>query len=400
MSSTSHHHHHHHHPSENEKIAWALMHERTGIVRHRLLGQGSFAQVWQVSSTLPASSSSSSSSSSWGQKREWACKVIAVQKANPAELCAGALLSHPNVVTMHDMHEFGHYFFVRYELIHGCDLQQWISNHHIGPVPESIVHPLMMGILRGLHYCHRMGLAHRDLKLENVMVRCVAGGGSGGFDLTCPVIVDFGMAFFFDDPVYPPSLGPVENKCLHWRRAKGDVSDWKWPLTARSKLEDRNRYVGTKDYLAPEILLYGEELVPADLVSIDLYAVGVIFYVLLCDRFPFPGINDQLRWLQSMHELVKLQQRKRPRETLRQLSISHESAVYERMQQAWYSAQMHALSPELASLVRGLTDPIPANRLGWSDIYAHDWILSTFSCVAPHAHHHNPAPIDACEPPL
>lgn len=383
--------------SHSENISWALMQERTGIVRHRLLGQGSFAQVWHVSAPQ------SSTSSSLDQKREWACKVIAIQRANPAEICAGALLSHPNVVTMHDMHEFGHYFFVRYELIHGCDLQQWISNHHLGPVPESIVHPLMMGILRGLHYCHRMGLAHRDLKLENVMVRCVAGGGGcgggggGGFDLARPVIVDFGMAFFFDDPQYPPSLGQIETKCIHWRRAKADgnaASDWKWPLTARSRLDDRNRYVGTKDYLAPEIILFGEELVPADLVSIDLYAVGVIFYVLLCDRFPFPGINEQLRWLQSVHELLRLQQRKRPRETLRQLSVSHERSIYERMQQAWYSAQMHALNPDLASLVRGLTDPVPQARLGWSDIYAHDWILSSG-----HAHPTpTPAPIDACEP--
>ena len=53
---------------------------------------------------------------------------------------------------------------------------------------------MFSGVMEGLSYLHRSGIMHRDIKLENIMLRAE--------DSWEPVIVDFGLAAFSEDEPY------------------------------------------------------------------------------------------------------------------------------------------------------------------------------------------------------
>jgi calcium/calmodulin-dependent protein kinase I len=97
----------------------------------------------------------------------------------------------------------------------------------------------MAQIASGLKYLHDIGIIHRDLKLENIMMSSKA-------DTAIPYIVDFGLSII---------LGPEQKKC---------------------------EIYGTQGYLAPEMCdrqPYYKE--------VDLWSLGVLFYSIISGFMPF-----------------------------------------------------------------------------------------------------------------
>lgn len=105
----------------------------------------------------------------------------------------------------------------------------------------------MRGLTEGLAYLHRFGIAHRDLKLENILLR--------GGDKLQPVIADFGLAVLVEEEPY-----------LFYR-------------------------CGTPGYVAPEVIRMREN--KAARVASDIFSAGVIFHILLTNSYLFPGNNTQ-----------------------------------------------------------------------------------------------------------
>jgi len=98
-------------------------------------------------------------------------------------------------------------------------------------------------ILRGVAYCHRKGVAHRDIKLDNVLI------GRGEM----AKLIDFGFS-------------------------------------TKMKLGKKVRmFCGTPSYMAPEILTK----LPYSGQPSDIWALGVLLFVLLTGYFPFTGHNDE-----------------------------------------------------------------------------------------------------------
>lgn len=106
---------------------------------------------------------------------------------------------------------------------------------------------VMQGIMKGLAYLHKFGIMHRDIKLENVMLRSL--------DSWEVVIVDFGLAVMSSDDEY-----------IHYR-------------------------CGTPGYISPEVInMKGKEQLD---VICDVFSAGVLFHVILTHRFLFPGSSSQ-----------------------------------------------------------------------------------------------------------
>ena len=161
------------------------------------------------------------------------------------EARAEAKISHPNVVSVHDIGEAddGRPFIVM-DYVEGRSLQEIIVEE--APLSSERVAILGAGIARALAAAHALGIVHRDVKPANVIV-----GGQG-----LPHLMDFGLARTLHEDVADPGL------------------------TAPGVL------VGTALYVAPEQARHG-----AASPAADLYSLGAVMYHALTGRPPFTGDN-------------------------------------------------------------------------------------------------------------
>ena len=164
------------------------------------------------------------------------------------EAWAASRLAHPACVTIFDRGDTddGVPFLVM-EYVRGPSLTDLVQREWPVAVPRAL--GLVRQILAGLAEAHAAGIAHGDVKSDNVLVEVLHDGTEQA------KVVDFGLARAArrDDDATPH--GPV--------------------LVS-----------GTPEYMAPE-LIRGEEPSPAT----DLYAAGVILYELLTGEPPFTGAS-------------------------------------------------------------------------------------------------------------
>jgi serine/threonine protein kinase len=107
------------------------------------------------------------------------------QQSMLREARALAKLSHPNVVTIHEVGVHDDQVFVAMELVSGTTLREWLQT------PRSLVEiaAVFLQAGEGLAAAHRAGLVHRDFKPDNVLIGDEAQGAIGRVR-----VVDFGLA--------------------------------------------------------------------------------------------------------------------------------------------------------------------------------------------------------------
>jgi len=189
--------------------------------------------------------------------REVAVKFLPAELASRSEFRARfereahalALLSHPNIVTIHDYgEEDGQAYFVM-ELVNGKSLQTMLPFS-----PERAIE-VVLKIADALSYAHRQGIVHRDIKPANVLV-----DERGNIKVT-----DFGLA----------------------RMAGDDARGW--------TLTSPDQALGTIYYMAPEVLK-GAAPDP----RMDIYSLGVLLYEAITGALPIgdferlPGPIDRV----------------------------------------------------------------------------------------------------------
>lgn len=156
------------------------------------------------------------------------------------EARALATLRHPNIVTMYDFGRDAERAYLVMEYLRGVPLSQHLARTPQLSLAEFV--PIAAQILKGTGYAHTREIVVRDIKPANVML-CERRGRANFVKL-----LDFGLA-----------------KLVH-----NDT-----PIT-------EDQALGTIGYIAPESVL-GQ---PPDL-RVDVYALGVLFYQMLCGRLPF-----------------------------------------------------------------------------------------------------------------
>ncbi len=179
------------------------------------------------------------------------------------EAQAMAALSHPNVITVHDVGTIGDEVFVAMEFIDGWTLKEWVK------VEKRSVEQVL-GVFaaagRGLAAAHAAGLVHRDFKPDNVMV-----GRDGRVR-----VMDFGLARKLRAESVPrdpaAAAPPAESKPLTQS------------LAGKMELTQTGAVLGTPAYMSPEQHMGGD----ADARS-DQFSFCVAAYEALYGERPFAG---------------------------------------------------------------------------------------------------------------
>jgi serine/threonine protein kinase/Tfp pilus assembly protein PilF len=187
--------------------------------------------------------------------REVALKVLPDEVASDRQRLArfqqearlASALSHPNIITIHDVGESGGTSFIVMELAEGRTLRSLLAS---GPLATRRLLEVGVQVADGLAKAHAAGMVHRDLKPENVMLT-----GDG-----LVKILDFGLA----------RLDPATSL---------SASDEQATL---ERLTEPGTVVGTVGYMSPEQA--GGDAV--DFRS-DQFALGTILYELATGRGPF-----------------------------------------------------------------------------------------------------------------
>ncbi len=183
-------------------------------------------------------------------RREVAIKVLPPELAwradlrtrlvREAQLAAG--LSHPNIVPIYDVGETEELVWLIMAFVEGETLGTLVERE--GAQPLSVVRRVLQNVAWALAYAHARGIAHRDIKPDNIMLEAATGR---------PVVTDFGIA-----------------KAL----AGDDLG-----ITAPGQI------IGTLTYMAPEQVL-GEGQPDG---RSDLYSLGLVGYYLLTGKHALQG---------------------------------------------------------------------------------------------------------------
>jgi serine/threonine protein kinase/tetratricopeptide (TPR) repeat protein len=154
------------------------------------------------------------------------------------ELKLARTISHRNICRMHDLGREEGAYYITMEYVPGEDLKSFI--HRVGALPIGKAVTVARQVCEGLAEAHRVGVVHRDLKPQNIMID--RDGNAR--------IMDFGIARSV--------------------RAKG--------------ITGANMMIGTPEYMSPE-QVDGKE---ADARS-DIYSLGIVLFEMLTGRLPFEG---------------------------------------------------------------------------------------------------------------
>jgi eukaryotic-like serine/threonine-protein kinase len=179
------------------------------------------------------------------------------------EAQAMARLSHPNVITVHDVGTFEGQVFLAMEFVDGCTLKAWLQAKVRRSWREIL--EVFAAAGRGLAAAHAAGLIHRDFKPDNVLLAC------GPDDRPERVLVtDFGLA------------RPARGQTDAFAAVGTTLPSGQQVLSAQ--LTQTGALVGTPAYMAPEQLA-GERI---DALS-DQFSFCVALYEGLYGKRPFAG---------------------------------------------------------------------------------------------------------------
>jgi len=130
--------------------------------------------------------------------------------------------------------------YLVFEFVDGPDLFSVMEARNFVPLPEREARNIFKSILESILYCHSKRVAHRDIKLDNILIH---PDGKAR-------LIDFGLATIDED-------------------------------------RTTTSFVGSPEYCAPEII----QRVPYSGYKADVYSLGMVLYCIIFGRFPY--IPDQ-----------------------------------------------------------------------------------------------------------
>uniref|UniRef100_A0A8C1QGD4 calcium/calmodulin-dependent protein kinase n=1 Tax=Cyprinus carpio TaxID=7962 RepID=A0A8C1QGD4_CYPCA len=228
--------------------------------------------------------------------QEYAAKIINTKKLSArdhqklereARICR--LLKHPNIV------EYGYRFSLSCSVTGGELFEDIVAREYYSEADAS---HCIQQILEAVLHCHQMGVVHRDLKPENLLLASKCKNAA-------VKLADFGLAI----------------------EVQGDQQAW-------------FGFAGTPGYLSPEVLrkeAYGK--------PVDIWACGVILYILLVGYPPF--------WDEDQHKLYQ----------------QIKAGAYD-----FPSPEWDTVTPEAKNLINQMLTINPAKRITAQEALKHPWV--------------------------
>ena len=169
-----------------------------------------------------------------------------------------ARLSHPNIVTIHQIKPYKDTFYIVMELVDGGSLGELLALRKRLDVAEAV--GIIHAAAEGLSYAHKNGIVHRDIKPQNLLLT------EGGI----VKLADLGLARRPDD--------------LPAGQAGADL-----PAEAGASLDKPGKAYGTPYYIAPEQIAAD----PNVDARADIYSLGATFFEMLTGRPPFTAATPR-----------------------------------------------------------------------------------------------------------
>ncbi|XP_062411114.1 calcium/calmodulin-dependent protein kinase type II subunit beta isoform X8 [Sardina pilchardus] len=235
--------------------------------------------------------------------QEYAAKIINTKKLSArdhqklereARICR--LLKHPNIVRLHDSISEEGFHYLLFDLVTGGELFEDIVAREY--YSEADASHCIQQILEAVLHCHQMGVVHRDLKPENLLLASKCKNAA-------VKLADFGLAI----------------------EVQGDQQAW-------------FGFAGTPGYLSPEVLrkeAYGK--------PVDIWACGVILYILLVGYPPF--------WDEDQHKLYQ----------------QIKAGAYD-----FPSPEWDTVTPEAKNLINQMLTINPTKRISAQEALKHPWV--------------------------
>ncbi len=172
---------------------------------------------------------------------------------------AAARLSHPHLVTLHEVGEDGGICYLACEYCPGPTLAAWLQQRMV-PVGDRQAATIALRLAEAVDHAHGRGVLHRDIKPSNVLLAEIAQDGDkllkGEHLEVSPKLTDFGMAKLLEQEGGETRTGEI---------------------------------IGTVAYMSPE---QAEGRVDEFDVRTDVYSLGAILYEMLLGAAPYAGKSD------------------------------------------------------------------------------------------------------------
>lgn len=142
----------------HDKITDSLVKETYAM--GKVLGHGASGEVYLVTNKENG--------------RQYACKVVKKNaNMNDAQSMSTEIeimkrVRHRNIVSMYELYETPKCLWIILELVDGGDLYHFLAN--AVEYNEVVASRQLKQVLQGVHYLHSMGVVHRDLKLQNILL--------------------------------------------------------------------------------------------------------------------------------------------------------------------------------------------------------------------------------------
>nr|AML78298.1 putative LOV domain-containing protein [Uvaria microcarpa] len=190
-----------------------------------------------------------------------------------------SLLDHSFLLTLYASFQTSTHVCLITDFCHGGELFALLDKQPMKIFKEEAARFYAAEVVVGLEYLHCLGIIYRDLKPENILLQ------KDGH----VVLTDFDLSFLTS--CQPHVIKPeVPTKR---RRSRTQQS----PMFVAEPVTQSNSFVGTEEYIAPEIITG-----TGHSSAIDWWALGILLYEMLYGRTPFRGKNRQKTFANILHK--------------------------------------------------------------------------------------------------